>query len=143
MNFELPPEMLDEMRDEPNFLRITPDGFDDGSGPRAELTCTVLEATTVKKRFVDNALVHTSEHCNSDPKCQQCNDPRTRKYIRLRVATDGCNYQLDVPPGAAPRFVELARKGIDGALRLTCRRMERQGRAWGEIGFEVVTEAAR
>ncbi len=140
--YTLPNEMLDAMRDEPTFLRVKPDGFDDGGTIRPELTCTVLDAKFAKKLFEDGVLVHTSDDCKSDPKCPKCNDPRARKYLRLHIEVEGRKYQLDVPPSAGPRFLALARNGIDGALCLTCRRMETKDRVWGDISFEIVKEAA-
>lgn len=134
--------MIEGINAQPNFLRVKPDGFDDGGTIRPELTCTVLDAKFAKKLFEDGVLVHTSDDCKSDPKCPKCNDPRARKYLRLHIEVDGRKCQLDVPPSAAPRFLALARNGIDGALHLTCRRMESNGRTWGDIGFEIVKEAA-
>ena len=48
--YTLPNEMLDAMRDESTFLRVKPDGFDDGGTIRPELACTVLDAKFAVKQ---------------------------------------------------------------------------------------------
>ncbi len=140
--FTLNNDMIDAINAEPDFLRVTPDGFDDGITVQEVLMAKPIDAEIVVKLFVDNQLVHTSEDCRSDPKCPKCNSPRARRYIRLRVEVEGRPYLIDLPPTAAPRFTEVARNGIDGMLRMTCKRAERRGRTWGEVGFEIVKEAA-
>ena len=130
--------LLDESSDEPTFLRATSGGFqDEENNLHSELAVQLIEAKSYVKLFIDNEIVHTSEVCKSDPNCTQCNDQRARRYIRLLLEFEGQQYFFDVPPTAKQRFVELARKGIDGPLRLTCTPAERNGRTWGDIGFEI------
>lgn len=139
--FTMPNEMVERINAQPTFLRVKPDGFDDGSTRRTALTVKPLGVSTVIKLFENNVLVHTSEDCDSNPACLQCK--RGRPYLRLRVELDGREYQLDLSPTAATRFAALARNGIPGLLRMTCTRTEgARGMVFGEIGFEIVKEAA-
>lgn len=140
MVFNLPSEWLEPTNARPTFLRVKPDGFDDGSKLRTELIVKPIGVSTVVKLFEGDVLVHTSKDCGSDPNCPQCK--RGRKYVRLQLEADGHEYQLDLPPTASARFVALARAGIDGLLRMTCTRAERAGRVWGDVGFAIVKEAA-
>ncbi len=135
-------EMLDAMRVETTFLRVTPDGFDDGITLHSELIAKPTDASIVVKLFEDNKLVHTSEDCDSDPKCPKCNSSEARRYIRLRVEIEGREYQVDLSKTSARRFTQVARDGIDGVLRMTCKRAEGRGKVWGEVAFEAVKEAA-
>jgi hypothetical protein len=135
--------MVERINAQPMFLRVKPDGFDDGSTLRSELYVKPVGVSTVVKLFENNELVHTSEDCNSDPKCPKCNDRWARRYFRLRVEVDGREYQLDLSPTASARFAAVARNGIDGLLHMTCTRTEgARGFVFGDIAFEVVKEAA-
>jgi hypothetical protein len=138
--FVLNDEMIDEINSQPNFLRVTPEGFDDGCEVQTEMTCTVLDAATFVKVFEANKVVHTSDDCGSDPQCPRCKGGH--KYLRLRIEVDGREFQLDLSKTNAPRFIALARNGIDGLLHMTCIRKERNGMVWGDIAFEVVGREA-
>ncbi len=139
--FVLKNEMVEEIVSQPNFLRVTPEGFDDGCEVHSELTCNVLDAKPFVKVFDDNNKVaHTSDNCGSDASCPKCKGGH--KYLRLLIEVEGREFQLDLSKSIAPKFVALARQGIDGALRMTCTRKDRNGYVWGDIAFEVVKEAA-
>jgi len=138
------PALLDDLNDgEPSFLRSTPDGFEDEEGKTyPELVARLVEAKRHVKLFEDGELIHTSQDCGGNPICPLCNDERARVYARLLLDVDGRRFLLDVPPKAKRRFAAIARVGITGPIRLTCTRIERKGRAWGDISFEIVKEAA-
>ena len=142
MTFILNGDVLDSTRVEPILLRVTPQGFDDGSSFRPELLAKVIDAHPVRKLYKHETFVHSSDECGSDPNCTRCLHFKARQYIRLHLEVDGHKFQLDLPPRAARRFVALASSGINGALRLTCARGEWAGRAQNVIRFEVVKEAA-
>lgn len=140
--FTLNNDMIDAINGEPDFLRVTPDGFDDGLTLQEVLVAKPIGATMVVKVFQDNKLVHTSEDCDSDPKCPRCNSSGARRYIRLCVEVEGRQYRLDLSKTSARRFTQVARDGIGGLLRMTCKRTEGRGLAWGEVVFEIEKEAA-
>jgi len=89
-----------------------------------------------------SGLIHTSQDCGGNPICPLCNDERARVYARLLLDVDGRRFLLDVPPKTKRRFAAMARVGITGPIRLICNCIERKGRAWGDISFEIVKEAA-
>ncbi|MCK6570172.1 hypothetical protein L6V77_03575 [Myxococcota bacterium] len=140
--FHVPNEMVERINAQPTFLRVKPDGFDDGSTlRRTVIIVKPLGVSTVIKLFENNVLVHTSEDCGSNPACLQCK--RGRPYLRLRVELDGREYRLDLTPTASARLAAVTGSGIKGLLRMTCTRAEgARGMVWGEIGFEIVKEAA-
>lgn len=122
-----------------SYLKATPDGFDLGGRLYPVLTVKPTDSTIVTKLFGDG-WVHSSDQCDEGPECPECNHKKARKYLRLTVELEGRPLQIDLPPIASARLAELVGDGIDGFLRMTCTRAEKNGNAWGDVTFEAVEE---
>ncbi|MBI1382579.1 MAG: hypothetical protein GC161_15995 [Planctomycetaceae bacterium] len=141
MTFSFDSNTRSAIQADTSYLKATPDGFDLGGRIYPVLTVKPTASTIVTKLF-GPGWVHSSDQCDEGPKCPECNDKKARKYLRLSVEMDGRPLQIDLPPIASARLAELVGDGIDGLLRMTCTRAEKNGNAWGDVTFEIVGKEA-